>query len=136
MTLSGHGLKLPKINFHFFEIIENWTEMEWTFLYTDEDVSVIRVYFIHSIFNCIFLLKIDFYPNFQLNLISYSLTRFWILKHKLIMAIQFLKWKLKLQFSIFNFWKQKHFSLNPVFNKKFEIQITLTLKNKFPSENT
>ena len=26
--------------------------------------------------------------------------------------------------------------IKAVFNKKFEIQITLTLKNKFPSENT
>ena len=28
--------KLLKINFHFFEIIENWTKMKWTFSYTDE----------------------------------------------------------------------------------------------------
>ena len=28
-------MKLPKINFNFFEMIENWAEMEWTFSYTD-----------------------------------------------------------------------------------------------------
>ena len=51
------------------------------------------VYFVHSNFNCIFWWKIDFYPNFSLILISYSLIRFWILKHKSIMEIQFLKAK-------------------------------------------
>ena len=44
--------------------------------------------------------------------------------------------KMKIENSIFNFWKQKHYSLNLVFNKKFEIQITLNSKNKFPSQNT
>ena len=33
------------------------------------------------------------------------------------MEIQFLKQKLKIQFSVFNIWKQKYFSLNPVSNK-------------------
>ena len=56
--------------------------------------------------------------------------KFWRLKLKSIMEIRFLKWKLKTQFSIFNFSKQKYFSLNPVFNKMFEIRITLNLKNK------
>ena len=73
----------------------------------------VRVYFVHSIFNSIFWLKIDFYPNFQSNLISNSLIRFWILKNKSIMEIQFLKWKLKIQFSIFNFlnWDLDSFSI-------------------------
>ena len=44
------------------------------------------------------------------------------------MLIQFLKWKLKIQFSIFNFWK--YYSLNWVFNKKFEIKITLNFRKK------
>ena len=44
------------------------------------------------------------------------------------MLIQFLKWKLKIQFSIFNFWK--YYSLNSVFNKKFEIKITLNFRKK------
>ena len=95
-----------------------------------------RVYFVQSTFNCFFWLKVDFYFNFQFNLISYFLIRFWILRHKSIMEIQFSKWKLKIQFSFFNFWQQKYFSLNPVFNKKFEIQITLNLKNKFLSQNS
>ena len=43
---------------------------------------------------------------------------------------------MKIENSIFNFWKQKYFLLNPVFNKNFEIQITLNLKNKFSSENS
>ena len=42
---------------------------------------------------------------------------------------------MKLKFLIFNFWKGKYFSSNPVFNKKFEIQISLSLKNRFPSKN-
>ena len=92
----------------------------------------IRVYFVHSISNYIFWLKIYFYPSFQFNLLSNSMIRFWILKDKSIMEIQFLKWKLKIRFSIFNIWKQKFFLLNPVFNKKFEIQITSNLKNEFP----
>ena len=100
------------------------------------NTDVVRVYFVHSIFNCIFGLKIDFYSSFQFNSISNFLMRFWILKHKSFMEIQFLKWKSEIPFSIFNFWKQKFFSWNPVSNKKFEIQFTLNLKNKFPSENT
>ena len=48
------------------------------------------VYFVNSIFNSNFLLKIDFYPNSQLNLICNSLKRFRILKKKSIMEIQFL----------------------------------------------
>ena len=52
------------------------------------------------------------------------------------MEIQFLKCKLKNPFSFFNFWKQKYFSSNPDFNKIFEIQFTLNLENKFPSEST
>ena len=52
------------------------------------------------------------------------------------MEIQFLKRKLKNPFSFFNFWKQKYFSSNPDFNKIFEIQFTLNLENKFPSEST
>ena len=83
-----------------------------------------------------FLIENWFLHQFSIGFKSYSLIRFWILKHKSIMEISFLKWKFKIQFSIFNFWKQKYFSLNPVFNKKFEIEITLNLKIKFPSENT
>ena len=44
--------------------------------------------------------------------------------------------RIEIQFSIFSFWKEKYFSSNPVFNQKFEIQFTLNLKNKFPSEDT
>ena len=48
--------------------------------------------------------------------------------------------KIEIQFSIFNFWKRKYFSSNSEFEiqfeKKFEIQFTLNLKNNFPSENT
>ena len=49
--------------------------------------NAVRVYFVHSIFNSIFWLKIDFYPNFQFNLICHFLMRFWILKNKSIMEI-------------------------------------------------
>ena len=49
------------------------------------------------------------------------------------MEIQFLKWKLKIQFSIFNFLKRKYSSSNPIFNKKFEIQFTLNMKMKISS---
>ena len=46
------------------------------------------------------------------------------------MEIQFLKLKLKIQSSIFNFWKRKYLSSNPIFSKKFEIQFTLNMKMK------
>ena len=76
---------------------------------------VVRVYFVHSIFNCIFSLKIEFYLNFQFDFISNSLIRFWILKQRWIMEIQFLKWnwKFNFQFSIFgtaNIFHQIQFS--------------------------
>ena len=75
----------------------------------------VRVYFVQSISKCFFSLKLDFYPNFQFNLISYFLIRFWIWRHKSIMEVQFLKWKSKIQFSIFNFWKQKYFLIQSSF---------------------
>ena len=51
------------------------------------------------------------------------------------MEIQFLKQKFEIHFLIFEFWKRKHLSSNPIFNKKFEIQFTLNLRNKFSSES-
>ena len=87
----------------------------------------IRVYFVNSILNCIFWLKIDFYSNFQFNLLSNSLIRFWILKHKSIIEIQFLKWKLKTQFSILNFWGRKYFTSNPAFSKNLVIELTSSI---------
>ena len=86
-------------------------------------IHAVNLYFIHSIFNEIFWLEIDFYPNFQSSLISNSLIRFWILKNKSIMEIQFLKWKFKIQFSIFNSWKWKYFSSNPIFKAHTRSQV-------------
>ena len=97
---------------------------------TNDGRHGIRVYFVNSILNCIFWLKIDFYSNFQFNLLSNSLIRFWILEHKSIIEIQFLKWKLKIQFSILNFWRRKYFTSNPAFNKKSEIPFSLVLFEK------
>ena len=96
-------LKIAQNQFWFFWNYWklNRNEMD---LFVHECTCTISVYFVHSIFNSNFWLKIDFYCNFQSNLISNSLIRFWILKNKSIMEIQFLKWKLKNQFSIFNFW--------------------------------
>ena len=88
-------MKWTKFIVLFFPLRIKWNERHR---------NTIHVYFVHSIFNSIFWLKIDFYPKIQSNLISNSLIRFWILKNKSIMEIQFLKWKLKIQFSIFNSW--------------------------------
>lgn len=38
----------------------------------------VRVYFVHSIFNCFFWIKTGFSSNFQLNSIYIPLFRFWI----------------------------------------------------------
>ena len=103
-------------------------KIEWHFRCMDWPPCIFRP------FN--FFLKIDLKANFQFNLISNSLIRLSILKHKSIMEIPFLKRKLKITFSISSFWKRKYFLSNPVFSKKFEIQFTLNLKNKFPSENS
>ena len=45
---------------------------------------------------------------------------------------------MKIENSVFNFpfLEAKIILLNLVFNKNFEIQVTLNLKNKFPSENS
>ena len=82
--------RVKKIIFSFFllQCINQIRKMKDIFW-----ICAVRVYFVHSISNCIFWLKIEFYPNFQFNLISYSLIRFWILKHKSIMEIQHLNFQ-------------------------------------------
>ena len=90
MSLSTHGLKRLKFLYHFK------TKIECPFRPKDlKQKSNVPfhpwIYFVYSIFNSIFLLKIDFYANFQFNLTSDYLMRFCVLKNKSIMGIQLLR---------------------------------------------
>ena len=81
--------------FHFSILVmktknEKWKIFKIRFVFKSKNelyfrYTAVRVYFVHSIFNRIFSLKINLYPNFQFNLVSNSLVRFWILKNKSIM---------------------------------------------------
>ena len=93
-----------KINFHFFEIIENWTKMKWTFSYTDAFWPT-DLQSVHRKCHSIFILKLEWARTFLV--ISISIQN-WKLKNDKNFSIfnfQFLleNWKLKIHFSFFNF---------------------------------
>ena len=94
-----------KINFHFFEIIENWTKMKWTFSYTDAFWAT-DLQSVHRKCHSIFILKLEWARTFLV--ISISIQN-WKLKNDKNFSIfnfQFLleNWKLKIHFSFFSLW--------------------------------
>ena len=97
-------LKIEKKKLHWqlgkmqFLKIENRKKLIWLL-----GTWTVRVFFVHSIVNCIVWLKIDFYPTFHFNFISNSLIRFWVLKHKS-------SWKFNFQFLETNIFRQIQFS--------------------------
>ena len=56
--------KLLKYQFSFFEIIENWTKMKWTFSYTDARIVLNNLIQFRSFNFQLHFLKIDFCFSF------------------------------------------------------------------------
>ena len=98
-----------KINFHFFEIIENWTKMKWTFSYTDDKSKLIswnRNLFYPSE---IHLLNRSSFYEIEIYLFNRSLfieSKFVLWNRNLFIQLKFILWNQNLfiqpKFIIFN----------------------------------